>query len=80
MLDLFAYSRAGRAVSISSACVAAAVPQTTALRYIGKLEAEGLVARSRAEDRRTRDLILTDLGEAKMVALLSGLLLELAEE
>lgn len=46
LLDLFAARLEQRLVSVSSLCTAAAVPATTALRWIGLLEAKGHIARS----------------------------------
>lgn len=45
LLDLFAAQYLGRRVSISSACIAANVPPTTALRWIDKLVEEGALVR-----------------------------------
>ncbi len=45
MLDLFAARLAGEQVSVSSLCIAAAVPPTTALRWIGQLTDRGLFQR-----------------------------------
>jgi len=47
LLDLYLAQRAQRSISISSACSAAAVPATTALRWINMLEQYGLLVRSR---------------------------------
>jgi DNA-binding MarR family transcriptional regulator len=62
-VDLAAAGLAGRKVSISSACLASLVPQTTALRYVRLLEAEGFVVRIRdASDGRRFLLTLTPRG------------------
>lgn len=45
LLDLYASELEGQPVSISSACIAAAVPATTALRWLGRLEELGLTER-----------------------------------
>lgn len=45
MLDLFAARLAGERVSVSSLCIAAAVPPTTALRWIGQLTDRGIFQR-----------------------------------
>lgn len=45
LLDLYLAGLENRRVSVSNACIAAAVPTTTALRWIGLLEEEGLVQR-----------------------------------
>jgi DNA-binding MarR family transcriptional regulator len=53
LLDLFAADVEGRSVSVSSACIAASVPTSTALRWLTKLENQGLVERSDdSQDRR----------------------------
>lgn len=73
LLDLFAARLQKRRISITSACIAAAVPTTTALRWIGLLEEHGLAEReaSRA-DARVRWVHLTDAGEAAMTACLEA--------
>jgi hypothetical protein len=43
LLDLFVAGEEGARISISSCCIAAAVPPTTALRWIGMLKKRGLV-------------------------------------
>ena len=45
LLDLFVAGEEGTRISISSCCIAAAVPPTTALRWIGVLAGHGLVVR-----------------------------------
>lgn len=45
LLDLYAAHLEERQVSVSSLCLAAAVPATTALRWIDNLEGEGLLLR-----------------------------------
>ena len=53
LLDLFAARLEGRRVSVSSLCLAAAVPPTAALRRIAMLEEKALVVRrSDSRDRR----------------------------
>ncbi|MGN6690094.1 MAG: hypothetical protein ACTHJU_04030 [Sphingopyxis sp.] len=66
LLDLYAAHYEGRSVSVSSLCIAAAVPATTALRWISLMEKEGHFLRSSdpndgrrificlSEDARTR--------------------------
>jgi len=46
ILDLFDARLAGKRVSVSSLCIAACVPQTTALRWIGQLVDRGIFERS----------------------------------
>ena len=45
LLDLTVARIEGQDLSVTDVCVAAAVPQTTALRWIGTLEREGLIDR-----------------------------------
>lgn len=45
LLDLFIAREAGRQVYVSSACIAADVPATTALRWLAILQQRGLVER-----------------------------------
>lgn len=47
MLDLMAARLDGKHVSVSSLCIAAAVPPTTALRWIGQLTDRGIFVRTR---------------------------------
>jgi len=55
LLDLYAAHLTGETVSVSSACIAANVPYTTALRWTNALEARGLILRQNDPDdgRRT---------------------------
>jgi DNA-binding MarR family transcriptional regulator len=46
LLDLYIEHKAGRSPSVSSLCLASQVPVTTALRWISKLEHDGLITRS----------------------------------
>lgn len=54
LLDLFVARETGQLVSVSSACISADVPATTALRWLGILERRGLVRRmaDRCDGRR----------------------------
>ena len=45
LLDLYWARQEGRVVSVSSACLASAVPPTTGLRHLGRLERHDLVER-----------------------------------
>ena len=65
LLYLFISSRRHSEVSVSSACYAANVPQTTGLRYISKLSERGLLQRTDDPfDGRRQLLELTEAGEA----------------
>jgi DNA-binding MarR family transcriptional regulator len=67
MLDLFVAEREGRPVSITSACVAAAVPLTTALRWIQQLEEMKVVFREPdPTDRRRAHIRLSRSTAAAM--------------
>jgi DNA-binding MarR family transcriptional regulator len=46
LLDLYIEHQAGRAPAVSSLCLASHAPATTALRWIGRLEGDGLVTRT----------------------------------
>ena len=55
LLDLFAAAVHNKRVAVTSACIGAAVPSTTALRWIKVLEDKGLILREddTADARRT---------------------------
>jgi hypothetical protein len=69
MLDLLAAQLAGQRVSVSSLCIAAAVPPTTALRWIRQLSDRAIFARidDPADGRR----VFIELTEAATQAVLS---------
>ncbi|WP_324741837.1 hypothetical protein U8326_01105 [Tsuneonella sp. CC-YZS046] len=61
LLDLYINTRRGRLVSITSLCIASAVPATTALRHISLLEERGLLQKIPAKhDRRVSYVELTE--------------------
>jgi len=72
MLDLLAARLEGRDVSISSLCVAAAVPSTTALRWIGCLCERGVFVRS--DDQSDGRRVFISLADAAAERLTSYLL------
>ena len=74
LLDLYASEAEGKLVSISSASLAAAVPGTTGLRHIQKLQAAGLISRKSSPDRRVVHLNLTPAGQSEMTIVLSRLM------
>ncbi|MDO9490215.1 MAG: winged helix DNA-binding protein [Sphingomonadaceae bacterium] len=57
LLDLTVARIEGQDLSVTDVCVAAAVPQTTALRWIGTLEREGLIDRT-PDPRDSRRVIV----------------------
>jgi hypothetical protein len=61
LLDLYVSQLKSRKVSVSSACIAASVPATTALRYISMLTSQGVLIRVLdTHDARRVFLILSD--------------------
>lgn len=72
LLDLFAAAERGQEVSISSACIGAAVPPTTGLRALGILQERGFVEfQNDPLDKRRRNVTLTSLVKERMFALLT---------
>ncbi|WP_298188977.1 MarR family winged helix-turn-helix transcriptional regulator [Novosphingobium sp.] len=72
LLDLFIAEKEGRRVSVTSACIGAAVPSTTALRWILVLENEDLVWRENdPKDARRAFLHLTAKAYTQMIEYLS---------
>jgi DNA-binding MarR family transcriptional regulator len=73
LLDLFIAHLESRPVYVSSLCIAANVPQTTALRYIQDLERNGeIVSHVDSADGRRRWLQLTEDSVAAMSAMLAA--------
>lgn len=71
LLDLYISESIGRKISVSSLCLAAHVPQTTALRYLGEMLESRLVVRvDDPRDLRRSFVELSDEG----FELLTGLL------
>jgi len=74
LLDLYVAGVERRRISISSACIAAAVPPTTALRWIALLESNGLVLRiADSDDRRRAYLSLAPRASISIEAWLQGM-------
>lgn len=73
LLDLYVQQHQKRSVSIHSLCIAAAVPPTTALRWIGRLVDAGLMKREPSlQDNRVVYVALTDEGRSAMEKYLRG--------
>jgi len=73
LLDLFAQGGFDRQVSMSSLCIAASVPTTTAMRCINAMIEQGVLAKSRdAADARRVLIALTEETRAKMRTWLLG--------
>lgn len=67
LLDLYLARADGKRVPVTSACIGAAVPTTTALRWLGALEEQGLITRqSDNSDARRVFVELSDRANAAM--------------
>ena len=67
LLDLFAARLERRRISVTSACIGADVPSTTGLRWLGQLEALGLIERVVSEtDQRVTWVRLSDACAQRM--------------
>jgi DNA-binding MarR family transcriptional regulator len=73
LLDMYASQLSQRRTSVTDLCHAAAVPQTTALRWISKLERDGWLRREADPfDARRSRLELTEKGISAMERMFSG--------
>lgn len=73
LLDLFKARLESKMITVTSACIAADVPLSTALRWIGVLEQQGLVERQRnVSDHRSTWVRLTDSAAAAMIRYTEG--------
>lgn len=71
LLDLFAAHEEGRTPSVSSLCIAANVPPTTALRWIAAMEEAGKLTREAdARDKRRINVRMTPQAAEQMRRLL----------
>ncbi len=69
LLDLFINAIEGKSVPVTSACIGAAVPTTTALRWLAILESRGMVEREAdSSDARRIFVRLTASAQAAMTA------------
>lgn len=67
LLDLYIADRRRMEVQVSSVCLDAGVPSTTILRWISRLEEEGLIYRiADSSDARRRYVRLTESGHDMM--------------
>lgn len=74
LLELFVAEQSRRKLSVTSACLASAVPPTTAIRWVEKLEKDGWVRRENdPRDRRRSWILLTPKGSNAMRDYLEGL-------
>lgn len=72
LLDLFVSQSRGQRVSTKSACIAADVPERTALRWLEEAERDGLVERVPCQrDKRVKYVTLTGKGEDAVRSILS---------
>lgn len=72
MLDLYRAKALGRQISVTSACIGAACPATTGLRWLQALETMQLVERKHdQEDRRRITVTLSESGIAKVTRALA---------
>jgi len=73
LLDLFIARKIGIALQVSSVCAGAGLPSTTILRWIARLEREGLIVRTAdQDDARRRFVSLTSKGLKLTTALLDA--------
>lgn len=71
LLDLFSAAHDGRIVSVSSACIGAAVPPTTALRWLRHMENVGMADRlPDRHDKRRANLRMTPAAHDALAAYL----------
>lgn len=74
LLDLFIARETRTALQVSSVCAGAGVPSTTTLRWIARLEREGLITRTAdQDDARRRYVSLTNKGLSLTVGLLEAI-------
>jgi DNA-binding MarR family transcriptional regulator len=67
LLDIYSHQAEGKQLGITSSCIAACVPATTALRWISVLEKQGIIERYADNiDRRRTYLRLTSEGTGAM--------------
>ena len=68
LLDLYQAKNMGKEISVTSACIGAACPPTTALRWLQALESLQLVKRQQDHEDKRRSMVeLTEGGKVKVV-------------
>jgi hypothetical protein len=67
LLDLYLATLEQRRVSVSSLCIAASVPSTTGLRYIGTLVQRGMVVRT--QNHLDHRVVYVELADATLEAM-----------
>lgn len=74
LLDLYIAERRKTELQVSSVCLDSGVPSTTVLRWIARLENEGLICRKADNaDARRRYVRLTDNGRTMMQSVLTAM-------
>jgi DNA-binding MarR family transcriptional regulator len=74
LLDLFIAEEEGRSISVSSACIGAAVPHATALRHLGMMQRNGLIERrAHPRDARCQQVRITASAATSMHELFADL-------
>ena len=72
MMDLYQALERGKPISVTSACIGAACPPTTALRWLQALESMHLIERSQdAFDKRRSVVTLTEGAKVKIASALA---------
>ena len=67
LLDIFIHATAGTSLTVTSVCIASAVPTTTALRHIAQLEEMGFVIKQAVSgDARAKSIHMTPSGYEAM--------------
>jgi DNA-binding MarR family transcriptional regulator len=75
LLILYCASHSQQRLSVSSVCISAAVPATTALRWIGQLSRQGLVCKAKSPtDGRVTWLFLADQAGQRLDRYFDGIL------
>lgn len=74
LLDLFSARLQNKQISVTSACLASSVPNTTGLRWLSELEELGFIERINSEaDRRVSWVKLTDSANTSMLEYLNSI-------